>query len=45
MKLKFCSSCKEYNLTSLCSKCKKETKEAHYKYINLKDEKEIHPDS
>jgi recombinational DNA repair protein RecR len=44
MKLKFCPSCKDYNLTSECKTCKKETKDAHYKFIHLKDEKEIHPD-
>ena len=42
-KLKKCSKCKEYNLTDQCRTCKSETKDAHYKFIHLRDEEEIHP--
>jgi rRNA maturation protein Nop10 len=37
MKLKKCPSCKKYTLEKECSKCKSETKEAHYKYIKIRD--------
>jgi len=43
MILKKCPKCKEYNLTELCSSCKSKTEDAHYKFIKLRDEKEIHP--
>jgi len=42
MKLKKCFKCGEYNLTDRC-KCKEKTTDAHYKFLKLKDEKEIHP--
>jgi len=34
MKLKFCEVCKSYTLKK--EHCKKETKDAHYKYIKVK---------
>ena len=37
-KLKKCNSCKEYTLKNTCPKCKKQTKDAHYKYIKIKQE-------
>ena len=37
LKLKKCSKCQEYNLTELCKKCKAKTKDAHYKYIKIRD--------
>lgn len=43
MKLKKCPSCNNYNLTNTCKDCKEETKPAHYKFKDLKDEDEIHP--
>ena len=32
MKLKRCSSCKNYTLRESCKKCNKKTSEAHYKF-------------
>jgi len=43
MILKKCPRCKEYNLTEKCRKCSEKTQDAHYKYIHLRDEEEIHP--
>ncbi len=37
LKLKKCPFCNEYNLTSKCRSCGKETKEAHYKFIKIRD--------
>lgn len=37
MKLKKCLSCGEYNLGEICRKCGKETKDAHYKFVKLRD--------
>lgn len=36
-KLKKCPSCKEYNLTDTCRKCKTRTEDAHYKFIKIRD--------
>ncbi|MDO8517655.1 MAG: hypothetical protein Q7S33_06040 [Nanoarchaeota archaeon] len=43
MILKKCPKCKEYNLTEKCRKCSEKTQDAHYKFIHLRDEDEIHP--
>lgn len=43
MILKKCPKCKEYNLTDICRKCKTKTEPAHYKFLELRDEEEIHP--
>ena len=37
-KLKKCPFCNEYTLKNTCSKCKKPTKDAHYKHIKIKKE-------
>lgn len=37
MKLKKCASCNNYTLKAACPKCKKSTKDSHYKYIKVKD--------
>ncbi len=37
MKLKKCPTCNSYSLKEICKKCKIKTKEAHYKFLNLKD--------
>ncbi len=37
MKLRKCPNCKSYSLQEKCLKCKIETKDAHYKYIKIKD--------
>jgi rRNA maturation protein Nop10 len=37
MKLKKCSKCKTYTLKENCPNCGKKTKNAHYKFLNLKD--------
>jgi rRNA maturation protein Nop10 len=37
MKLKKCPKCNSYNLKEICRKCKEKTKDAHYKFLNLKD--------
>lgn len=44
MKLHKCSehSPANYTLKSICPTCNKQTKDAHYKFINLKDEKNEH---
>jgi rRNA maturation protein Nop10 len=44
MNLKKCPSCKDYNLTQECKKCSAKTEEAHYKFSQLRDEEEIHPE-
>jgi rRNA maturation protein Nop10 len=36
MKLKKCASCKTYTLKTTCPKCKKKTKDAHYKFKKQK---------
>lgn len=36
MKLQYCASCKKYTLYEKCSSCKKQTKDAHYKFVRLK---------
>ncbi|MBU2616106.1 MAG: hypothetical protein KKC19_03305 [Nanoarchaeota archaeon] len=36
-KLKKCPECKKYTLKESCSKCKKETKDAHYKFVRTKN--------
>jgi len=43
MKLKKCSSCKSYSIKENCIKCKNKTKDAHYKFIKIRDEEDIHP--
>ena len=37
MKMRKCPSCKEYTLKNKCPKCSKETKDAHYKFIRIKE--------
>ncbi|MAH03682.1 hypothetical protein CMI39_02760 [Candidatus Pacearchaeota archaeon] len=37
MILKKCKECKTYTLKNTCSKCKKKTFDAHYKFIKVKD--------
>ncbi|MBT4257995.1 hypothetical protein HOD88_02340 [archaeon] len=37
MKLKKCPSCNSYTLKENCNKCKIKTKEAHYKFIKIKN--------
>jgi rRNA maturation protein Nop10 len=41
MKLRKCSECGEYNLEVVCRVCGKETREAHYKFLRLRDVGEI----
>lgn len=43
--LKKCKNCQKYTLSSNCPKCKKETKQAHYKFIKLKEAKEENSDN
>ncbi len=33
MKLKKCPTCNSYTLKNNCSKCKKKTSDAHYKFV------------
>jgi len=40
MKLKKCPLCNTYTLKEKCPKCNSQTKDAHYKFIKLKDAKE-----
>ncbi|MBT96837.1 MAG: nucleolar RNA-binding Nop10p family protein [Candidatus Pacearchaeota archaeon] len=37
MILKKCKKCKAYTLKNTCSKCKKPTKDAHYKFVKIKN--------
>jgi RNA polymerase subunit RPABC4/transcription elongation factor Spt4 len=37
MKLKKCTKCNLYTLKEICSECNSKTKEAHYKFIKIKD--------
>ncbi len=37
MKLKKCSLCREYGLGEKCLKCGGEMKDAHYKFLGLRD--------
>ncbi len=37
MKLKKCPKCKIYTLEENCPKCEEKSKDAHYKFLNLKD--------
>lgn len=45
MKLLKCPKCKTYSLKENCEKCSSKTKDAHYKFIKLRDESEIHPNT
>ena len=36
MKLKKCSSCGKYGLSSKCFSCGEEMKDAHYKFLKLR---------
>lgn len=38
--LKKCNKCSKYTLKEICPKCQEKTKEAHYKFIKLKDIKQ-----
>ncbi|MCX6749740.1 MAG: hypothetical protein NTW17_03300 [Candidatus Pacearchaeota archaeon] len=40
MKLRKCIACNLYTLQDLCPKCKKETSDAHYKFIKIKCKEE-----
>ena len=37
MKLKKCDSCKSYSLKNKCANCNSKTKEAHYKFIKIRN--------
>ena len=37
MKLKKCSSCGKYGLEEKCKGCGEEMKDAHYKFVKLRD--------
>lgn len=37
MNLKKCPNCKNYTLNEVCLICKKDSKDAHYKFIKIKD--------
>lgn len=37
MKLKKCLYCNIYTLKENCPKCKRKTKEAHYKFVKIKN--------
>ncbi len=37
MKLKKCKKCKTYTINNVCNKCYKEAKDAHYKFVKIKD--------
>jgi recombinational DNA repair protein RecR len=36
-KLRKCDECQEYTLQDICPKCKEKSKDAHYKYIKIRD--------
>ena len=37
MKLKKCSKCEEYGLGNDCKKCGAKMKDAHYKFVKIRD--------
>lgn len=37
MKLKKCPKCKTYTLKENCPKCESKSKDAHYKFLKLRD--------
>jgi len=37
MNLKKCGECNSYTLKDFCPKCKAKTKDAHYKYVKIRD--------
>lgn len=37
MKLKKCNNCQKYTLKDKCDSCNQKSKDAHYKYIKIKD--------
>ncbi len=37
MKLKKCPKCKTYTIKENCDICNEKSKDAHYKFLNLKD--------
>jgi len=37
MKLKKCPECKNYTLKENCSKCNSRTKDAHYKFLGMRN--------
>ena len=37
MKLKKCSQCDSYTFKEKCNKCKKNTADAHYKFVKVRD--------
>ena len=37
MKLKKCPKCGIYTFEEICGKCKKKTKDAHYKFLKIKN--------
>lgn len=39
MKLKKCPECNSYTLKETCPNCNSKSKDAHYKFLNLKDAK------
>ena len=39
MKLKKCPACKNYTLKEICPKCGENSKDAHYKFLRLRDAK------
>jgi len=41
MKLKKCGDCETYTLKENCPKCNKKTKDAHYKFIRIKDAQKL----
>lgn len=37
MKLKKCPTCSKYTLKDICSKCNEKSKDAHYKFLKIRD--------
>ena len=37
MKLKKCSNCNIYTMKDFCPKCNEKTKDAHYKFLKIRD--------
>jgi rRNA maturation protein Nop10 len=40
MKMRKCPSCFKYGFEEVCDKCRIKTKDAHYKFVKIKSEKE-----
>jgi len=45
MNLKKCEKCQKYTLKEICPKCKNKTKEAHYKFLKIRNAQKSNPEN